>query len=411
MKTTLIFWVFLIVALAVTSSCSKDEAAKQTEPVKINLPLKSAEVIAQGNEFGIDLFRLVAAGENKNLMLSPLSASTALTMLMNGSAGNTFSQISSMLGDSNLTQPEINAVYQSLISQLLVADPDVNLMIANSVWYRQTFEVKVPFLSTMTSSFDAHTEALDFNSVQALNTINNWASENTNGKIPKVLDQISPDAVMFLMNALYFKGTWTTSFEKNKTSPSIFYTNNGQTISVDMMHGEFAYKTYSEVDFSVAELPYGRQNFVMDIILPVADLTEFLPTLDAAKWNRITAGLGAVSQPSKAEIGLPKFSFSYEKILNDQLKVLGMTDAFDASLADLSPISDADIFVSFVKQNTFVNVNEEGTEAAAVTTVGIELTSMPQSFIVDRPFVFVIREQTTNTLLFIGQVVNPIDSK
>lgn len=398
--------IILLSAILLIGACAKDNPNEPKKPATLTLPVKASTVIASGNEFGLNLFIQLAQSEDGNFMLSPLSASAALTMLLNGSAADTWQQISGMLGYGELTQPEINNVYKSLVSQLPEIDPDVNLSLANAIWYHQWFNVKPPFLSTMASDFGAQTAALDFRSQAALNTINKWAADHTNGKIDKVLNEISADAVMFLMNALYFKGTWTYPFDKDKTATGPFYTMGGQTVEAEMMNGEFPFKTYYGEGVQVIELSYGRQNFVMDILLPDAGVPAFLAMLNAEVWNVITQGLAA-AEPGKANLVMPKFSFSYEKYLNDQLMALGMTDAFNPAKANLSGISDQNIFVSFVKQNTFVDVNEEGTEAAAVTTIGIELTSMPPAFVIDRPFVFAIRETTTNTLLFIGVVNNP----
>ncbi len=312
-----------------------------------------------------------------------------------------------MLGYEGLTLDEINGAYRGLVKQLLVADPEVKIALANSVWYRQDFEVKPPYLESMDSSFDAEIAPLDFKSPEALTVINGWAKDNTNGKIEKVLDEINPDAVMFLMNALYFKGTWTYKFDQSQTASVPFHLADESVINVDMMKGMIPIKMYSGNGATAVELVYGRQNFSMIIILPENTLGEFLPGFDKTVWNNITASLDAITDPVETEIILPKFKFDYEKKLNDLLKSLGMSDAFNPDLADLSGISDADIYVDFVKQNTFVDVNEEGTEAAAVTIIGINYTSVPYPVIIDRPFIFAIRERMTNTLLFIGKVENP----
>jgi serpin B len=391
--------IFIAIAF---SACSKDEV----KPTKFNLPEKAGAVISACNEFGIKLFRETALTENGNLMLSPYSASAALTMLLNGCSANTYEQIAGMLGYPGLAPAQINEVYKQLTTQLLSADPSVKLAIANAVFYHQTFSVKPPFIGTLQTDFGAHTEALDFRSQAALNFINQWASDNTNGKIPKVLNEISPDAVMFLMNALYFKGQWTYQFDKDKTAPGLFTLDDGTNKEVLYMHGEFPVKTLTGEIYHALELSYGRGNFVMDIVIPEGRIVPFIENLSPEIWNQITTGFDNI-QASELMVMVPKFSFSYEKILNDQLKALGMTDAFNPELADLSGISDEDIFVSFVKQNTFVDVNEEGTEAAAVTTIGIELTSLPDFFAVDKPFIFAIREQSTNTLLFLGNVMTP----
>jgi serpin B len=399
---TILLLVFMISAL----SCKKEpEGPKQPKP--IDLPVKAGEVIAGSNGFGIDLFRFTALEAEENMMLSPLSASTALTMLLNGCNTQTYGQIKDMLGYEGLTLDEINATYLSLVGQLLTVDPEVKLELANAVWYRQDFTVKQPFLQAMDSSFESEIGALDFSQPSALETINGWASDNTNGKIPKVLDQIDPDAVMFLMNALYFKGTWTCQFEPDQTAAAPFYLKNGSVVNVDMMRSLISVKTYSANGATAFELPYGRQNFSMVIILPDNSLEDYLPDFDNADWSSITAALDAVEEPGEVEMIMPKFKFEYEKYLNEQLRSLGMLDAFDPDLADLSAISDDDIYVSFVKQNTFVEVNEEGTEAAAVTTIGIDVTSMPPSYAIDKPFLFAIRERMTNTLLFIGKVEEP----
>lgn len=401
-----IILLFITFPLLLTTSCSKEPAGPK-QPKAIALTEKSHEVIRCSNDFGINLFKTVASEETQNLMLSPLSASTALTMLLNGCHSQTFEQIRDMLGYEGLTQEEINESYNSLIGQLLTIDPEIQLSLANSVWYRQDFYVKPGFLGTMDSSFQAEMGALDFSLPSALETINNWAKDNTNGKIPKVLNEIDPNMVMFLMNALYFKGNWTYQFKEDETIDQPFYSTDGSAVDVKMMRNLVPARMYGGNGATSVELPYGQQNFAMIIVLPDEPLNEFMNGLTAEDWASITAGLDSFADPTDMEIIVPKFKFEYEKYLNDQLKALGMTDAFDPFLADLSGISDADLVVDFVKQNTFIDVNEEGTEAAAVTTIGIKDVSMPPSFIANKPFIFAIRERLTNTLLFIGKVEQP----
>ncbi len=397
------------------SSCSKDNNGQEPDltPKTLELTAKGAEVIAYGNEFGVELFTKVALEENKNLMLSPLSASAALTMLLNGCDGDTYDQLKGTLKyPENMTISEINEVYGSLVSQLLDVDPKVKLALANAIFYRQGFSVKSPFLNTMDADFDAEIAGLDFGLPSALTTINKWASDNTNGKIPKVLNEISADAVMFIMNALYFKGDWSYQFDKDLTSDRAFYTSGTSSIDVSTMKGDVGSRVAYGTGYRAIEMPYGQTNFTMVVIVPEGTLSEFNATFDAEKWNTITSAFDNQEEFGELTVYMPKFKFSYEKQLNDQLQSMGMLDAFVPGLANLSGISDASIFVSFVKQNTFVEVDEKGTEAAAVTTIGIELTSyppQPREFEIDKPFVFAIRERTTNTLLFIGQVVNPLN--
>jgi serpin B len=406
MKTTILF--IITAMLLGFSSCKKENPEIPQEPTVITLPEKANDVILQNNNFGIDLFKKTALSENTNLMLSPLSANIALTMLLNGCNTQTYEQIRDMLGYGDLTMDEINATYKSLVSQLLAADPQVNIALANAVWYKNGFAVKPAYLGAMGASFDAEIGSLDFNSPSALETINGWASDNTKGKIPKVINEISPDAVMFLMNALYFKGTWTYQFDKNLTANRTFYLGDGTSKQASSMSSDINVKYFATSDYSAIEMPYGRQNFSMVVILPAATLDNFMENFNGSDWMQLTNEFDENTSTYEIEVTMPRFKFEFEKELNEQLKALGMTDAFYPELADLSNISDENIYVSFVQQNTFVDVNEEGTEAAAVTTVGINYTSAgPDPFIVDKPFVFAIRERTANTLLFIGKVEDP----
>ena len=396
------------------TSCNKDDLNQEQNliPKEITLSSKAPEVIQRNNDFGIELFTRVAGEDKGNLMISPLSAGTALTMLLNGCAGNTYDPIKSMLRyPANMSIGEVNEAYKSLVSQLLEADPKVKLALANAVYYRKGFVVKTSFLNTMTNDFKAHVEGLDFISPSALQTINKWASDNTFGKIPKVLDEISPEAVMFLMNALYFKGNWSYQFDKSQTADKPFYLAGGSSVNASTMTGEVGAKTMNNDSYKAIELAYGRTNFSMIIIVPQTNMETFISSFNGEKWNNLTNSIDGLTEYGKTVVFMPKFKFSYEKLLNNQLKSMGMTDAFEDYLANLSGISESQLYVDFVKQNTFVEVNEEGTEAAAVTTIGINLTSAgpqnPPTFIIDKPFVFAIRERTTNTLLFAGQVLNP----
>lgn len=402
-----LIFIFVVLFCAALSGCEKDPQGLK-RPVTLDLPMKSSEIIQASNRFGVDLFRETSLVEDKNLMLSPLSASTALTMLLNGCKDNTYDQIRDMLGYQDLSLGQINATYQSLVQQLLSVDPEIDLALANAVWYRNTFQVHASYLDTMDQAFKARIEALDFTSPSALQMINGWASDNTHGKIEKVLDEINAETVMFLMNALYFKGTWTVRFDEDQTAPATFTKDDGTAVQVETMRGEVPIRLYSASDYLAVELTYGQQNFSMVIIEPLHALNDFMASFNHEIWEDLTENLDAISDPVETNLSLPRFTFDYEKILNDQLMSLGMQDAFMPYQADLSGISDQQIFVSFVKQNTFVEVNEEGTEAAAVTTIGIDLTSVgPEPVFIDKPFIFAIRERTSNTLLFIGKVILP----
>lgn len=413
MKKYLAFILPGLAILFLALSCSKgNNEEPDLTPKDITLSAAAPVAIQSSNDFGIELFTKVTAEEDKNLMLSPLSASTALTMLLNGCGGDTYSQLQGTLKyPAGMNISEINEAYKSLVSQLLVIDPKVQLALANAIFYRNGFSVKPPFLATMSNDYKATVKGLDFAAPSSLTTINKWASDNTNGKIPEVLSEISEYAVMFIMNALYFNGDWSYQFDKSLTDELPFHPDGGTTTDVTTMKGEVGSKVAWGNDFRAIEMPYGQTNFTMVVIVPDETLSALYPSFTYQVWDKLTSDLDAHPEFGKTIVTMPKFKFSYEKYLNDQLMSMGMIDAFSDFRADLSGISDNQIYVDFVKQNTFVEVDEEGTEAAAVTTIGINLTSVgdpqPNQFIIDKSFIFAIRERTTNTLLFIGQVIDP----
>ncbi len=403
---TIILSGLAILLLAVCCSKETNEEPKLT-PKDITLSAAAPIAIQSSNEFGIELFTRVAESENKNLMLSPLSASTALTMLLNGCGGDTYSQLQGTLKyPAEMSISEINEAYKSLVGQLLTVDPRVQLAFANAIFYRNGFNVKPPFLATMNDDYKATVKALDFATPTALTTINKWASDNTKGKIPEVLSEIPGDAVMFIMNALYFNGDWSYQFDKSMTQELPFHPDGGSATDVPTMKGKVGAKFARDEGFRAIEMPYGQTNFTMVVIVPDETLSAFYPSFTYQVWDKLCSDLDELQEFGKITVTMPKFKFSYEKYLNNQLMSMGMIDAFSSSDADLSGISDSEIWVDYVQQNTFVEVDEEGTETAAVTTIDVGVTS-PLPFNIYKSFIFAIRERTTNTLLFIGQVVNP----
>ena len=400
----------LCAALLTLAGCDTGSPAEPGTPLKaLPRPLTASEqqLIAAGNTFAFGLLKQVnAAAPDSNLFISPLSASLALGMTMNGAAGETFAAMRQTLGFGTLAEGAINRSYRDLLALLLGLDGRVKLQIANAIFYRQGFPVEPPFLDTTKAYFGAEVGALDFASPGALRTINGWAERNTNGRIPKVLDDLPPDLVMLLMNALYFKGQWTQQFEVKDTRDAPFHLVGGGTATVKMMrHAGMRLRYLRGEGFQAAELPYGRGAWAMTILLPDEgrDVNALLAQLDAARWQAITE---AMREDSMA-VELPRFRLEYEKKLNHALTRLGMGVAFGLG-ADFTRISrGGGLLIDFVKQNTFVEVNEEGTEAAAVTVVGIRVVSAPPSFRVDRPFLFAIRERLSGTILFVGKIMQP----
>jgi serpin B len=288
----------------------------------------------------------------------------------------------------------------------------VLLEIANSIWYRQGLTVLQEFVTTNQQYYDARVSSLDFDDAGAPGVINGWVSDKTQDKIKKIVEEIKPLTVMYLINAIYFKGIWQTEFKKENTSDGPFYLNTGSPVAVPVMKQTTTLRYTSNDLFSMAELPYGQGNFSMLVMLPQTGLSpdNIVSELTPGNWD---TWMGELTERN-VDLKLPKFMFEYKNELNKELEAMGMGIAFSDGLADFSKISGiGELFISKVLHKSFVEVNEEGTEAAAVTAVEIEFTSVepePQvtEFHVDRPFLFAIRETSTGTILFIGRVNNPL---
>ena len=361
--------------------------------------------------FGVNLLREVNRSyADSNVFLSPLSASMALAMTMNGANGTTYTQMREALGLPDQPLADLNAGYQSLITMLRGLDGTVDFRLANSIWYANSFApfIAPTFLTDTRTFFDARVTGLDFQSPQAPSTINAWVNTSTNGKIDRIVDAIPSNIVMYLINATYFKGAWRDGFAPSATTSSTFTTATGARVSVPMMTRKGGFRARMGNGVEVGELPYGGDAYVMTLVMPPVgqSINAFVASLTASSWASLVSGLNDVTW----DIYLPKFTLRFEDKLNDELQALGMRQAFIAGGADftrLSPTAGRDLYISDVKQKTFVDVNEVGTEAAAVTSVGIGVTSLPPSIRFDRPFVFAIRERLSGTVLFMGKIVRP----
>jgi serpin B len=251
--------------------------------------------------------------------------------------------------------------------------------------------------------------ALDFTQPSALQTINDWVNAKTQGKIPTILDEIPPDAVMYLINAIYYKGVWTYQFDSVDTEDGSFTCANGGIVSCKLMKQEATFAYYADAGTQVIDLPYGDRSFSMTIIMPTigTSIDQYAASLTQTQWDEIISKLDSAN----VILSLPKFKLEYERTLNDELKAMGMGIAF-SDFADFTRISqDGGLAVSRVLHKTFVEVNEEGTEAAAVTAIEIIETSAEEPakryMTIDRPFIFAIREHNSGTILFIGKIVSP----
>lgn len=408
--TTLIF---VLLFAGMQFSCEeKDQPKPNPEPKPIEVSPQARQLIDSDNRFGLELFRHISAGQDQpaNTMISPVSVSLALAMTYNGAAGETGAGMQQTLYLSDLSKKEINESYRALMEALLTVDPKVTMEIGNSIWYRQGFTVEQDFLDVNKEYYDARVEALDFDSPDAVQTINNWVDDQTQGKIPKIINSIDPLTMMYLINAIYFNGKWSHQFDKDKTSQQPFYLSDGSEIQVAMMQNEAGFRYLENDLLRAVEMPYGRGNYSMVCMLPREDqeVGDLIQQLNADNWSQWIQDMDSTT----VQVHLPRFSFEYGKTLNELLKAMGMEDAFDPSKSDFSGINPdrKDLHISEVKHKTFVEVDEKGTEAAAVTSVTVGVTSAdPQPVVIqfNRPFLFAIREVTTGTIMFLGKVEKP----
>lgn len=410
--TTLIF--VTIAAILSPASCEKGNSDLDKElpdPIKIELRGSEAEMVKSDQQFAIEFFANVfneeAAELDKNFMISPLSLSMALAMTWNGADGETKAVMQKVLKLDGYTDQEVNEYYEKLREGLLKTDPSTKLAIANSIWTNKNIKFKDDFIRLNNEYFNSTVESVDFSDANSVKLMNKWAADNTNNLITHVLDKTNPNALMYLMNALYFKGIWTSEFNSRNTSSKPFYSEDGQTKNVDMMHQKSSFNYNENQTMQIVELPYGNQAFSMIVLLPkegnkLADVTQELQNSNS--WGNLVSGLSS----TQVDLYLPKFKTEYSRVLNDVLEKMGMGIAFEPGAADFSRMTDADAFISFVEQLTYINTDEVGTEAAAVTVVGIELTSYQPdrtaTFNANRPFIYIIRENSTGSILFMGAV-------
>lgn len=410
MRTMTTLFTFLLLLAGFVSCEHQDD---NTPDDLKNLPEKSAQVISSDNQFGLELFQKVAAeaGMKDNTMISPLSVSLALAMTYNGAAGTTKTEMEKTLKLYGLTTTQINSAHKALVNALQSTDPDVLLEIANAIYYRKGLQVKSNFVEINQESYDAEVTSLDFNAPTALGTINGWVANKTRNKIPTIIDSIDPDLAMILLNAIYFNGIWKSKFDAKGTHELPFTFGDGSSKPIAMMNQEAAFEYASNDLFSAIHLPYGKGQYRMTVILPNSgkSTSDVISRLNNDNWN---AWMKEFQLKQKVDVTMPRFKFSWEMKLNSLLSTMGMPTAFIPNKADFTGIATGvELYISYVIHKTFVDVNENGTEAAAVTAVGISVTSMPIDppvrFYVDRPFLFAISEKTTGTILFIGEMNAP----
>jgi len=392
--------------------CSDTLTDPKDEPPRALTPAE-LETVDAFNDFGFELFRQVIQEDegDTNVFVSPLSISMALGMTVNGARGNTEQAMKSTLEFGSMDIADIDEAYQGLMELLPGLDPEVLFQVANSIWYRLGMDIRQDFLSTCETYFDAEVTGLDFNSPGAAPAINTWVDDKTNGKIKKIVESPIPsEMVLYLINAIYFKGTWTEQFDPELTRDDLFRLPGGNQVPCRMMArpgpGEkIDVDCFCDSEVTIVDLPYADGWYSMTVVLPQTggDLDDLIAGLDGEKWNAWMERIGA----HEGILLMPRFETTYEIKLKDALTALGMGLAFEPGYADFSGIIDGiPLWIDEVKHKTFVRVDEAGTEAAAVTSVSLP-TSAGFSVHLNRPFLFAIREKHSGTILFIGKMVNP----
>ena len=377
--------------------------------------LTDDRVTAASSRFAFKLYdQLLKQRTNQNTFVSPSSVMLALAMTYNGADGATREGMARTLELEGMSLEDVNRAFAELKAALASSDPKVQLKIANSLWASNAFTMKPAFIERNKKHYAAEVASLNFADPDAPRIINSWVSKNTDGKIEKIVEQIKPGDILFLINAIYFKGQWQFEFDKKKTKPDVFRLTGDERKEVPMMSQAGSYLYYKGKNFQSVALPYGSGSVSMYVFVPdeQTTLAQFERDLKSENWDMWMKSFAI----TPGDVMLPRFKVEWESQMNDALIALGMGEAFNPSRANCSqiadPIAGETIFISEVKHKSWCEVNEEGTVAAAVTSVTATLTSVQQPrerFVmkVDRPFFFAIRDNRTGVVLFMGSVLNP----
>jgi len=406
----------IVLVLGGVAACSLGTEPGPPEPITSlprDLSPLEKDVVSATGTFGVGLLsRVSRADPDSDIFLSPLSAHVALGMALDGADGSTFDAMRGALALGDASPAQIDSAYASLIDLLEGLDPSIEFSLANSLWYDESYPFLPSYKSRVARWFRAEVEGTDFSDPATVDAINAWVKDATNGKIETLVDRLRRDEIAFLVNAVYFLGDWTERFDPAETSQQPFHLEDGTTEPVQLMHGEGEYRHGRGDDFTAIDLPYGGGAFVMTVVLPDrgVPIDSFAAGLDAEKWKEV---LGAVDGgESEVSVYLPRFRMAWSRGLGDVLSDMGMGIAFDPAAADFGRMADLDaiagnVYLTRVVQKAFVRVDEEGTEAAAATGVGVGVTSLPAAIRVDRPFVFAIRERLSGAMLFLGKFERP----
>ena len=371
-----------------------------------------SRLVVANIQFSFKLFLdLVKQNLTKNIFISPYSVATSLAMTYNGARGETQEAIAKTLELQEMNLEEVSQGNANLRATLEGKETNLQIYLANSLWVKEGVSFGAEFLRTNDEFYQGKIRSLNFHDPNARSIINDWVKQSTNGKIEKVVDQIEPNSIMFLINAAYFKVAWSTPFPIAATQEHPFLLLDGTQKQHLMMFQSSEYRYLQNDIFQAINIPYGEGIFSMYIFLPNKgfSINRIFENLTSSNWNKWTNQL----ELRQVYLGLPRFKFEYSAELNDTLKSLGMQIAFDGRNADFSGMcpNSKNICIDKVKHKTFIEVNEQGTEASAATSVEMVLKGYlpePQfEMIVDRPFLCTIQDNQTRTILFMGTIVEP----
>jgi serpin B len=374
---------------------------------------------ATSKKFAFNLFNKVSQAkntQNSNVLISPFSAYAALSMALNGAGGATREQMAKTLGTTAANLEQLNKRNQDALIKLSRSET-VKLEVANALFADSSLNLKGNFLYICEHLYHAEALREPFSNPATVKKINSWCDEKTHGKIKEIIDKLSDDEKMVLLNAIYFKGDWQAKFEKEATSNDKFTAANGSSQTVKMMHHETTSLRYLKgASFQSVALPYKGEKQSLYIFLPDKDsnITAFQAQLNNENWNSWMKSF----KSTDVFLSMPRFTINYSAQLNDVLSSMGMADAFDREKADFSNLLEQKkrAWIGRVLQKTFMLLNEEGTEAAAVTAITFRAESArmrpekPIDFKVDRPFVIALVDQETDEILFLGKIAD-LDQK
>ena len=400
--------VAVLAILTAAVSCEKIGGGKNEDNPRKQLELdtKSMEFVKKSNTFAFDFLTRIDAVAEKDYVVSPMSLQFLLGMVLNGAQGRTADEICQVLGYGAGEMADVNDFNLALLQQLPTLDKKTKLSIANAIFVNQEWKLKDSYKADVSQYYHAEASNLDFqDQAKVLNAINGWCKKQTEGLIPKVLDEVDPNVLAYLLNAMYFKSQWQEKFDKSKTADESFTDEAGSKRSVKMMKNDEEFYYDENEIWQAVEMPYGNRAYSMIAFLPTAGhkVADVVASLKDADWDAVRNRMYRCS----VDLWLPRFETKYRVRLNDILCAMGMPRSFSQD-AEFRAMAEGAFRLSFVQQDAVIKVDEEGTEAAAVTISGVLGDAMPGPrqhvvFHADHPFVYLITEGSTGAVLFAGK--------